>query len=231
MTTATLALDSSALDWNAIDTVLLDMDGTLLDLRFDNYFWQELVPQQYAHAHGLSVSAARDELSPRFAAHYGQLNWYCTDFWSRELQLNIAELKHEARMHIRWLHGAENFLRTLRAAAKKLLLVTNAHHDSLHIKNTQTGLQQHFDSLISSHSYGHPKEHATFWRRLHRDHAFDPTRTVFIDDSLPVLRAARAFGIAHVIAVTHPDSGQAPRQCTEFASVARVADLVSAGQL
>ena len=34
-------------DWRAIDTVLLDMDGTLLDLRFDNYFWLELVPRKY----------------------------------------------------------------------------------------------------------------------------------------------------------------------------------------
>ena len=35
---------SPELDWTSIDTVLLDMDGTLLDLRFDNWFWQEHVP-------------------------------------------------------------------------------------------------------------------------------------------------------------------------------------------
>ncbi|HBT55971.1 MAG TPA: haloacid dehalogenase, partial [Pseudomonas sp.] len=32
------------LNWNAIDTVLLDMDGTLLDLHFDNHFWLEHMP-------------------------------------------------------------------------------------------------------------------------------------------------------------------------------------------
>ena len=36
------------IDWNAINTVLLDMDGTILDLHFDNYFWKEYVPQKYA---------------------------------------------------------------------------------------------------------------------------------------------------------------------------------------
>jgi HAD superfamily hydrolase (TIGR01509 family) len=217
---------TASLNWNAIDTVLLDMDGTLLDLRFDNYFWQELIPQQYAQTRGMSLPAAHAELAPRFEAHRGQLNWYCTDFWSRELQLNVAALKHEARAHIRWLHGAENFLRAMRAASKRLLLVTNAHHDSVRIKSAQTGLSQHFDVVISSHRYGHPKEHATFWQQFHREHPFDSARAIFIDDSLPVLRAAREFGIGTVIAVTHPDSELPPRECVEFPSVARVADLV-----
>ena len=31
-------------DWSRIDHVLLDLDGTLLDLDFDNHFWQTLVP-------------------------------------------------------------------------------------------------------------------------------------------------------------------------------------------
>ena|SRR5690349_19338062 len=216
---------ASSLNWNAIDTVLLDMDGTLLDLRFDNYFWLELIPQQYAHARGISLSAAHAELGPRFDAHRGQLNWYCTDFWSRELQLNVAALKHEARAHIRWLHGAETFLRAVRAANKRLLLVTNAHHDSVRIKSAQTGLSQHFDVVISSHRYGYPKEQAMFWRHFHREHAFDPARSIFVDDSLPVLRAAREFGIGTVIAVTHPDSEQPVRDCAEFPSVVRVADL------
>jgi len=214
-----------SLDWKAIETVLLDMDGTLLDLRFDNYFWQELIPLRFAQARGIDLSVARDELTPRFAAHHGQLNWYCTDFWSRELQLDVAALKHEARIRIGWLHGAESFLYAMRAARKRLLLVTNAHHDSLRIKCAQTGLSQYFEATISSHSYGYPKEHAAFWQALRSEQAFDPARTLFVDDSLPVLRAARDFGIAHIVAITHPDSQRPPRECTEFPSVARIADL------
>jgi putative hydrolase of the HAD superfamily len=38
-----------------IDTVLLDMDGTILDLKFDSHFWRELVPTKYAAANALTV--------------------------------------------------------------------------------------------------------------------------------------------------------------------------------
>lgn len=83
------------LPWSAIDTVLLDMDGTLLDLHFDNHFWLEHLPQRYAERNGLSRAEADAVLEPLFREHAGQLNWYCLDFWSRELDLSIRELKHE----------------------------------------------------------------------------------------------------------------------------------------
>ncbi len=217
---------SSLVDWRAVDTVLLDMDGTLLDLRFDNYFWLDLVPRKYGEARGLDFTLAQAELKPRFAAHHGRLEWYCTDHWSRELKLDIAALKRAAREHIGWLPGAEEFLRTLRQWSKRLILVTNAHQDSLVIKHEHTGLGRHFDALVSSHQYGYPKEHAGFWTALHCEHVLIPERTLFIDDSLPVLRAARNYGIAHLIAVTHPDSTQAPRECDEFPSIARVVQLL-----
>jgi putative hydrolase of the HAD superfamily len=212
--------------WSQIDTVLLDMDGTLLDLRFDNYFWAELVPAKYAEKNALSHAAARAELEPRFAARRGELSWYCTDHWSRELDLPIAALKHEARAQIGWLRGAQEFLRQIRTLGKRMLLVTNAHHDTLRIKDTQTGLSCYFDRLVSSHTLGHAKESPEFWRRLHDAHPFDTQRTLFVDDSLAVLRAARGHGIAHIVAVTHPDSAQSPRSCEEFPSVARVAELL-----
>jgi hypothetical protein len=61
------------------------MDGTLLDLRFDNFFWQELIPSRYAALHGLPHEEAVAVLTPRFEAARGTLEWYCLDHWSREL--------------------------------------------------------------------------------------------------------------------------------------------------
>ena len=207
------------LPWPAIDTVLLDMDGTLLDLHFDNHFWLEHLPQRYADLHGLSRQQADDELLPLFHQHAGQLNWYCTDFWSRELNLSVRELKREVAHLIALRPDAETFLQALRAAGKRVALITNAHRDSLSLKLERIQLAPYFERLISSHDYGFPKENQQFWHALQADFSFDPARTLFIDDSLPILRSARDFGVAHLLAVRQPDSQQPHKDSQEFAAV------------
>jgi putative hydrolase of the HAD superfamily len=82
-------------DWNTIDTVLLDMDGTLLDLNFDNHFWQTHLPRRYAQHHGRDHDEVRTELMARFKAHEGTLPWYSVDFWTEELALDLMVLKEE----------------------------------------------------------------------------------------------------------------------------------------
>jgi HAD superfamily hydrolase (TIGR01509 family) len=214
--------DRSVPCWEEIDIVLLDMDGTLLDLRFDNYFWLEVLPERYAHRHQLSIEAARETLAPLFVAKQGTLDWYCIDFWSRELSLDIAELKREVRAHVRFLPGAERFLQALHARGLDPVLVTNAHRDALAIKAEQTGLARYFRRVVSSHDLGVPKEHPQFWQQLQAQLAFDPARCLFVDDSLPVLNAARAHGIGQIFAITRPDSTQHERRVEGFAAVERV---------
>jgi 5'-nucleotidase len=217
--------------WPGIDTVLLDMDGTLLDLRFDNYFWLEAVPERYARLNGISVERAHEVLTPLFAAKQGTLDWYCTDYWSRELGLDIAGLKHELREVVRYLPGAEEFLRALQASGLQTILVTNAHQDALGVKSRQTGLLRYFSSAVSSHQYGVPKEHPDFWIKLEAQFGLDRTRTLFVDDSLAVLRAARRHGIAYIVAVAHPDSTLERRVIEEFPSVHAVAELLTSAAI
>jgi putative hydrolase of the HAD superfamily len=230
-TMSALFTQSSLPDWDRIHTVLLDMDGTLLDLRFDNYFWLEYLPQHYGNVRGLTLQEAQQDLQPRFAAHQGTLQWYCTDHWSRELGLNIAALKHEAREHIRFLKGAQKFLTTVRQMGRRLILATNAHFDTLAIKAQHTGLEDYLDAVISSHSFGVPKEHPQFWPALehhirsHHD-VFDRHECLFVDDSLPVLRAAKEFGIAQIFAIKQPDSTRPVREITEFPAVNSIFELL-----
>ncbi|WP_439860602.1 GMP/IMP nucleotidase [Pseudomonas sp. MBLB4136] len=207
------------LPWSEIDTVLLDMDGTLLDLHFDNHFWLEHLPRRYAEHHGISRELADAELLPLFREHAGQLTWYCTDFWTRELKLSIRELKREVAELIALRPDADTFLKALRAAGKQVVLITNAHRDSLSLKLERIELAPYFERLISSHDYGFPKENQQFWHALRQDLTFDPARSLFIDDSLPVLRSAREFGVAHLLAVRQPDSRQGPKDTEEFAAV------------
>lgn len=214
------------LPWKDIDTVLLDMDGTLLDLHFDNHFWQQHVPQRFADKHGMSLHAAKDALFPRFRAAEGTLNWYCIDHWTRELELDIALLKEEVD-HLIAVHPyVVDFLAAARGAGKRLTLVTNAHSKTLALKFRRTALGEHFDNVVCAHDLGLPKEHLPFWDKLQTVEPFTPARTLFIDDSLPVLRAARAYGIAHLRAVFAPDS-KGPRKNTEdFVALESFQDLL-----
>jgi putative hydrolase of the HAD superfamily len=214
------------LDWPSIDTVLLDMDGTLLDLKFDNWFWHEHVPRHFGQATGMSETQVRELLDPKFRARRGTMDWYCIDYWSRELGLNIAGLKRAALAQVGYLPGAREFLSRLERCGKRLVLLTNAHPETLAIKNEQVQLTGYFDACYSTHVFGTPKEHAAFWPRFNARERFLPERTLFVDDSLPVLDAARAFGIAWLRAVRLPDSGRPPQDTGPYVAVDGVRELM-----
>ena len=213
-------------DWGLIDTVLLDLDGTLLDLVFDNHFWLEIVPAAYAAARMTTLEVARKELAPRFRACEGTLPWYCIDHWSRELGLDIEALKRANTERIAWLPGAENFLRRLRAAGKRVVLLTNSHPRVLRIKDEKTGVLRYFDAAFTSHEFGVEKEAARFWEAVRAVEPFDPQRSLFADDSAAVLRAARRAGIRWIYGVRRPDSVQTVREHAHVAVVDSVSELV-----
>lgn len=202
--------------WRDIDTVLLDMDGTLLDLHYDNHFWLEHLPQRYAELHGISRAMAEMELQPLFEKNAGKLSWYCLDFWSAELKLSVRELKLETAHLIALRPDADTFLAAIKQAGKRVILITNAHRDSLSLKLERVELAPYFERLISSHDYGFPKESPQFWSALKDDIGFEPARSLFIDDTLPILRSARDFGVGHLLAVREPDSRAGPKDTQEF---------------
>jgi 5'-nucleotidase len=212
-------------DWQKYDTILLDMDGTILDLAYDNYFWQELVPRCLARERKAGLAEVRTELFAHFARKQGSLDWYCLDYWSAELSLDLRALKSASSHRVRYLPGAMEFLRTLKATGKPVALVTNAHAHTLEIKKGVAGLSRWIEIFISSHEFGAPKESAVFWAGARERLGFDPATTLFIDDSQPVLDAAADSGIAGVLAVTCPDTRQPARVVDRHASVTGLAEL------
>ena len=214
------------IDWNRVDTVLLDMDGTLLDLRFDNYFWQEHLPARVAELRRIPLEAAKAELFPHMRRIEGTIDWYCLDYWSRALKLNIPELKREVCHLIGFRPQAKQFLEALKRAGKRRVLVTNAHRGALALKCERTELDRHLDAVISSHDFRRPKEDPGFWDELQRVEAFDPARTALLDDSLPVLRSARGYGLSQLLGVVRPDSSQPPRVWEEFEAVGSFEEIM-----
>jgi len=212
-------IGKTTVSWNNIDCVLLDMDGTLLDLHFDNYFWLKYLPACYAEKQSMSYIEAKQYLHSLFSQHAGTLNWYCTDFWSDKLNLSIVKLKQQVAERIAPREGALDFLKALQQAGKRLILATNAHRDSLNLKMQRVPLNAYFERMISSHDYGYPKEDARFWATFSEDLALNPARCLLIDDSLAVLHSAQRFGIAHLLAVGQPDSQLPLKDTEEFATV------------
>ena len=208
-----------------IDTVLLDMDGTLLDLKFDNEFWLATLPREYARRQQITLEEAHAYLDPIFTRESGTLNWYCLDFWSHTLGFSVAQLKTRVAQGIQWLPQAEAFLDRLKDSHCKVILVTNAHADTLRIKLEQINLMPWFDRVFSSHEFGEPKESRLFWQRLNETEPFSLHRTLFIDDSEAVLASAQRFGIKHLITLRQPDSLGAIRRSTHYPAILHFSEI------
>ena len=193
-------------DWNEIDTVLLDMDGTLLDLKFDNQFWLHHLPVEIAHQQDIPLEQAKRQMQAKCEAVKGTLDWYCIDYWSKETDLDIRQLKVDNADSIAMRSDVPPFLHALKQRNIQRILLTNAHPESLAIKIDKTGLDKHLDHMYSTHEFGHCKESLKLWQALLEQHPFDPQRTLFIDDNEALLLVAREFGIRHVLGIQNPDS-------------------------
>lgn len=214
------------IDWAAIDSVFLDMDGTLLDLHFDNHFWREHVPKRYAEARGLAPEEAKAELMGRYRDIEGTLEWYCVDHWSRELGLDIALLKQEVEHLIAVHPHVIDFLEALAQQGKRRVLVTNAHQKALELKMMRTRLAGRFDRIICAHDLLIAKEAPGFWTRVQAIEPFDLARTLFVDDSPSVLHAARDYGFHWLVAVLEPDSRGPRREIADFPAIRNFAELL-----
>ncbi len=216
-----------SIPWDMIQTLLLDMDGTLLDLHFDNYFWKEYVPLKYAEKRGLDVVTSKRILMPRFSAAEKTLDWYCLDYWTRTLNLDIALLKKDLTHLIGFKPRAREFLIAMKKQNKQLILVTNAHSKSLALKLEHTLLDQYLDKIISAHDYGTPKENTRFWSMLSNDITFDKNQTLLIDDNINALESAKEFGIKHLLAVSKPSSKAGSIDTKDFPTMVDFAQLLS----
>ncbi len=214
--------------WHDIDTVLLDMDGTLLDKHFDDYFWEQYVPEHYSLVRNLSVEQARGELRERYRQVENTLDWTDLDYWSKGLGLDIPELKSRLD-HLIAVHPfVTDFLKYCGQQGKKICLVTNAHSKTLAIKLRKTAIGPLFDRIVCAEEVGCAKENFEFWQRLAEMLEYNRERTLLADDTEKVLQSAAHYGIRYLIFVARPSSRQPVRYSGQFASIEYFNELVPA---
>ena len=214
------------INWTEIETVLLDMDGTLLDRHFDDHFWLEHVPKRYAADRNIPLGEAKELLYGLFRSQENTLNWTDLDYWSDRLGLDIPLLKVEVD-HLIAVHPfVVEFLLFLKHHGKGIYLVTNAHSKTLALKMRKTRLGPFFDGIVSAHDLGLPKEDPEFWGRLKEVIPYEPGRTLLGEDSETNLATADAFGIAHLIYMSRFSSTVTPRASTGFVSIHYFSQLI-----
>ncbi|RTE86444.1 MULTISPECIES: GMP/IMP nucleotidase [Gammaproteobacteria] len=218
------------LNWQNIDTILLDMDGTILDLHYDNYFWVDYLPLAYAKHHNIDHGEAQEFLNKAFTEVAGTLNWYCLDYWERTLSLPVRQLKREMTEKIKYRPDAMNFLKQLKASNKQVALLTNAHPDALALKNEFTHLKEWIPQQFSTHEFGYCKEFNELWQGLSETLSFNPKRTLFVDDGEHILDSAKRFGIEYTLGITKPDSQQPAKTFARHPAVASFAELPKLGE-
>jgi len=203
------------------------MDGTLLDLHFDTHFWQHHIPKKLSEKTGKSVEQCTKDMQTAYGEVYGQLEWYCLDYWANRLDLDIMQAKREITHLIKMRDDCIPFLDALKASQRRVVLVTNAHPGSLSLKIEKTQLDEHIETLISTHQFGVSKESQSLWTQLQAHLDFNPNTTLFVDDSQKILDAAKTFGIAYTLGITNPDSQQADIEIAGHPSTNNYHDLLT----
>jgi putative hydrolase of the HAD superfamily len=219
-------MTSFQLNWNEIDDVLLDMDGTLLDRHFDNFFFEEELPRRYAALHGLQLDESRDRLMAMYRSVEGELDWTDLHYWTQRVGIDVVAMHRELDHMIGFLPGAEAFLTELRRKGKRITVLTNAHRAGVEVKSNRTGLDRQVDRIVDAFEVGYLKMRPEYWPTCQRLVGFTPKRSLYVDDDEGCLIPAQQFGIGHIIHSAKSSSQLPPQHSAAFASIVSFADVL-----
>ena len=213
-------------DWTGVDDVLLDMDGTLLDRDFDNFFFEDELPRRYAALHRMTEQAAREQLFALYRAVEGELAWTDLHYWTNRLGIDVVALTQELSDRIGYLPGVEGFLGAVRAKRKRMTVLTNAHAEGVAIKCRKTGVDKQVDRIVNAFEVGCLKMRPGYWPACQRLVGFDPGRALYIDDDEACLAAAEAFGIRHIFHSARSSTKLPPHPSSRHAPLENLQDLM-----
>lgn len=196
--------------------IMFDMDGTLLDLAFDDLIWNQQLAIRHAENHQCSIEQSQASLNQFYQQHKHTIAWYSSDYWTATVGVDVLQLQYDFKQYIAPRPGCFELLQQLKQLGYRCWLLTNADQAGLKLKLDQIELSPFFEVILSSEQFGYSKEHPLFWQKLQALHPFSPHQAVFIDDTAPVLEAAQQFGIEHLISIIQPSSTQAAREANQL---------------
>lgn len=195
---------------------MFDMDGTLLDLAFDDFIWNHCLPERHAKKHQCSLEQSRQLLFQFYQQHQHTLPGYSSTYCTGKIGVDVLQLQHEHREKISARSGCHSLLEQLNAQGYRCWLLTNSDRAGLELKLENVELSRYFEVMISSEDLGHAKEDVAFWKKLQQLHPFDPAQVVFVDDTIAVLKGAEDFGISQLFSILQPSSTHPARVATAF---------------
>jgi 5'-nucleotidase len=211
--------------WNDVDTFIFDMDGTLLDLHFDNQVWNYLLPAKLASKLKIDEMSAKEVIKKTLDQNKKTLDWYSLEYWSRTLDLDLIEIENELDYLITLRSGAESLLKNLKRDGFNLTLATNAALKSMDKKLEITGIREYFKHIYNAHEIGHCKEQIEFWGKLPKSAQCNFKTTILVDDNLDVLETAKLCGIKETFGIAKPNSRGEERESSQFFLIRDLKDI------
>ena len=184
--------------------VSLDLDGTIVNRDYVDYFWLELVPTLYSERHGLNLEDAKrevqrqyDEIGPK------DLRWYNPEYWFQRFGLDSGMLSwalEEAGRFVKPYRDALEFIEAVKGEVQ-LVLSTSASCEFIKLVFARVPeLEQAFAHVFSSTSdFSLPGKPPEFYKAILKQLGAEPSEIIHAGDDeeadyrIPASLGIRAF--------------------------------------